>query len=141
MKFQKEYSEETMTKPDEAKAFVEASNIDALAPSVGNLHGMVKTGNPKLNSERIREIVEATGIPQVLHGGSGISDEDFREAIKSGVTAVHISTELRIAFRKGIEEAFSDNPDQLAPYRYFVKAKAAVKAKAKERMQLFWGEK
>jgi len=134
-------SEETMTKPDEAKAFVEISGVDALAPSVGNLHGMVKSGNPKLNPQRIKEIVEATGVPQVLHGGSGVSDEDFRAAIEAGVSAIHISTELRVAYRKGIEEALASDPDQLAPYRYFAQAKEGVKITAKARMKLFWGEK
>ena len=134
-------SEETMTKPDEAKEFVEDSGVDILAPSVGNLHGMVKSGNPALNPERVAAILEATDTPLVLHGGSGSTDEDFVSVIKSGISLIHISTELRIAFRKGIEEAFNDDADQLAPYRYFTKANEAVKAKAKARMKLFWGEK
>ena len=130
-----------MTKPDEAKAFVGASNVDVLAPSVGNVHGMVKTGNPALNPERVAAILDATQTPLVLHGGSGSTDEDFLSVIKSGISLIHISTELRIAFRKGIEEAFAEDADQLAPYRYFAKANEAVKTKAKERIRLFWGEK
>lgn len=131
-------SEETMTKPDEAKTFVDASGVEVLAPSVGNIHGMVKSGNPALNPERVSAIWEATKTPLVLHGGSGSTDEDFISVIKAGISLIHISTELRIAFRKGIEDAFASN-ETLAPYRYFEKAKQAVQAKAAERIRLFWG--
>jgi len=131
-------SEETMTKPDEAAEFVKATGIDALAPSVGNLHGMVKSGNPALNIERIRAVRQESGVPMVLHGGSGISDEDFQKGIEAGVNAVHISTELRVAYRQGIEEAFAEDKETLAPYRYFKKAKEAVQKKAEERIKLFW---
>jgi len=133
-------SEATMTKPEEAKKFVEETGIDALAPSIGNVHGMIKTGNPALNSPRVKEIVEATGIPLVLHGGSGSTDEDFVGVIESGIAAIHISTELRIAFRKGIESAFTDK-NELAPYKYMQQAKDNVRAIAEERIALFWGTK
>lgn len=131
-------SEETMTKPNEAKEFVDASGVEVLAPSVGNLHGMVKTGNPALNPERVSEIWEATKTPLVLHGGSGSTDQDFVAVINAGISLIHISTELRVAYRKGIEEAFSSD-DTLAPYKYFKKAKDAVQEKAAERIRLFWG--
>lgn len=133
-------SEATMTKADEAKRFVEETGIDALAPSVGNVHGMVKTGNPALNAARVKEIVEATGIPLVLHGGSGSTDADFVAVIESGIAAIHISTELRIAFRKGIESAFTDK-NELAPYKYIQAAKNNVRAIAEDRIALFWGIK
>lgn len=131
-------SEATMTKADEAKKFVHETGIDALAPSVGNVHGMVKTGNPALNPQRVREILEATNIPLVLHGGSGSTDEDFVAVIHSGIAAIHISTELRIAFRKGIEDAFTDR-DELAPYKYMKQAQANVTAIVEDRIKLFWG--
>ena len=131
-------SDETMTKPDEAKEFVQDSDVDALAPSVGNVHGMVKSGNPALNPERVSEIKASTGVPLVLHGGSGSSDEDFLSVIDAGINMIHISTELRVAFRKGIEEALAEDAEGLAPYRYFKKAKDAVQAKAEERIGLFW---
>ena len=128
---------ETMTLPDKARDFVILTGIDLLAPSVGNVHGMVRGGNPRLNPERISEILEATGIPLVLHGGSGISDEDFVRGIDAGISMIHISTELRVAYRKGIESAFEKN-DTLAPYRYFKKAIEAVKEQVKNRIKLFW---
>src|SRR5690606_36571837 len=67
-------SEETQTNPEDARRFVSETGVDLLAPSVGNVHGMVKSGQPHLNIERIRAIREAAGVPLVLHGGSGISD-------------------------------------------------------------------
>ncbi|MCA9351209.1 class II fructose-bisphosphate aldolase [Patescibacteria group bacterium] len=134
-------SEETMTKPEEAKAFVDATGIDLLAPSVGNVHGMVKSGNPALNPGRVADILAATKIPLVLHGGSGSTDEDFKAVIAAGISVIHISTELRVAYRKGIEDAFAEDPDQLAPYRYLNQAKTNVMLKVEDRMRLFWGLK
>lgn len=131
-------SEETMTKPEEAKEFVDASGVEVLAPSVGNLHGMVRGGNPALNPERVAAIWDATQTPLVLHGGSGSTDEDFVSVIKAGISLIHISTELRVVFRKSIEDAFAAD-ETLAPYKYFKAAKEAVQKKAAERIRLFWG--
>lgn len=131
-------SQETMTKPDEAKAFVEATGIDLLAPSVGNVHGMVKTGNPRLDPERVREVRNAVGVPLVLHGGSGSSDQDFRAVIEAGIAVVHISTELRVAYRSGLEEGMQE-VDSVAPYKYSHHAKERVQAVAEARTRLFWG--
>ena len=134
-------SEETMTKPEEAKAFVDATGIDLLAPSVGNVHGMVKSGNPALNPGRVADILSITKTPLVLHGGSGSTDDDFRAVIAAGISVIHISTELRVEYRKGIEDAFAEDPDQLAPYRYLNQAKTNVMLKVEDRMRLFWGLK
>lgn len=131
-------SKETMTKPEEAKAFVAATGVDALAPSVGNVHGMIKSGNPALDPQRVEELFAATKIPLVLHGGSGSSDEDFIAVIKKGVAAIHISTELRLAYRKGLDEALSES-SEIAPYKYIQKAKDNVREISKQRIKLFWG--
>ncbi len=130
-------SEETMTKPEEAQAFVEETGIDLLAPSVGNVHGMVKSGNPALNPTRVSAVRGQAGVPLVLHGGSGSTDADFLAVIDAGISMIHISTELRVAYRKGIEVALENN-DTLAPYRYFAQAKQAVMNTAEGRIRLFW---
>ena len=71
-----------LTTPEEAKRFVAETGADLFSPSVGNIHGMLKgVSNPELNTERIAEIKEAVGTPLVLHGGSGISDQNFSNAI------------------------------------------------------------
>lgn len=128
-------SSETQTDPEEAKRFVEATGVDLLAPSVGNIHGMVKTGNPKLNIERIREIREKAGVPIVLHGGSGISDEDFLAAISAGVRIIHINTELRSAYKAGIEEGIKS--DEIAPYKFMKKGVEKMKESTLNRLRLF----
>ncbi len=132
-----EVSDETMTKPDEAKEFVEQSGIDLFAPAVGNIHGMVKGGNPKIDIERIKQIREAAGVPLVLHGGSGITDEEFRQAIIAGISIIHINTELRLAHRQGLQKFISENPDEIAPYKYMKLAREQMQAVAEKRLALF----
>ena len=128
-------SEETQTNPEEAAKFVEETGVDLLAPSVGNIHGMIKTGNPKLNIERIRAIGEVAGVPLVLHGGSGIQDEEFREAIKAGIRVIHINTELRVAYKKGIEEGLKSG--EIAPYKFLAEGVAEMKKVVLGRLKLF----
>ncbi len=132
-------SEETMTKPEDAKYFVEKTGIDLLAPSVGNIHGMVKGGNPKLDINRIKEIREISGVPLVLHGGSGISNEDFASAIKAGVSIVHINTEIRVAYKEALKKSLADNPNEIAPYKFLQPAVEAISKVVEERMRLFGG--
>ncbi len=75
----------------EAKMFAENADIDALAVAIGNAHGHYK-GKPELNFERLAELQKAVNVPLVLHGGSGISDEDFRHCIDLGVRKINIAT-------------------------------------------------
>jgi fructose-bisphosphate aldolase, class II len=130
-------SAETETKPEEAQEFVEKTGVDLLAPSVGNVHGMVTTGNPKLNIERIKAIKDAVGIPLVLHGGSGIQDEEFRQAIKAGIRIIHINTELRLAYKKGIEEGLESG--EVAPYKFLAEGVKDMKEVVLNRLKLFNG--
>ncbi|MBL7045840.1 MAG: class II fructose-bisphosphate aldolase [Parcubacteria group bacterium] len=114
-----EITEGSLTKPEELKEYVDKTRVDLVAPAVGNLHGMLKHGNnPNISIERIKELRVAGGVPIVLHGGSGISDADFVNAIKAGVSIVHINTEIRLAYRSGIERVLKESPDEVAPYRF-----------------------
>ena len=128
-------SEETQTKPEEAREFVVETGIDLLAPSVGNVHGMVKTGEPKLNIERIADIHEAVSVPIVLHGGSGNSEEDFLAAINAGVRIIHINTELRLAYKEGLAEAVKSG--EVAPYKFMQGAVDDMREVVKKRLKLF----
>jgi len=129
---------DSLVTPEDAKRYVEETGVDLLAPAVGNLHGMLKNAaNPALSIERIKEIREAAGVPLVLHGGSGVSDEDFTASIKAGISQIHVSTEIRIAYKEAIKKSMTDNPDDLAPYRLMKPAVLAVKAVVLERMKLF----
>jgi fructose-bisphosphate aldolase class II len=127
-----------LTKPEEAKYFVEKTGVDLLAPAVGNMHGMLKGGkNPKIDIERIKQIRETCGVPLVLHGGSGTSDEDFQSAIKAGVSIIHINTEIRIAFKDSLKQSLKDNKKEIAPYKFMKPTEEAIKKVVLERLKLF----
>lgn len=133
-----EITDEMLTVPEELAAFVEHTGVDLIAPAVGNLHGMMKHGNnPRLNIERIAQLRQAGGVPMVLHGGSGITDEDFQSAIEAGIGLVHINTEIRKAYRDGIATYLTENPDEVAPYRYIKAGRDALEAVVESRLQLF----
>jgi fructose-bisphosphate aldolase, class II len=129
-----------MTKPEEAKDFVGKSGVDLFAPAVGNIHGMAKNKNvnfEKLNIELIKQIREAAGVPLVLHGGSGITDEEFKQAIAAGISIIHINTELRLAHKQGLQKSLCDSPDEVAPYKYLRLARDNMQAVAEKRLALF----
>jgi fructose-bisphosphate aldolase, class II len=131
-----------LTTPTQAIQFVESTGIDILAPAVGNMHGMLKSmvkGETKkhLDIERIAQIKSATRVPLTLHGGSGTDDEDLRKAIAAGVTIVHINTELRVAWRRGLEQGLSKRPDEVVPYKILPLAVEAVKQVTLSRLALF----
>jgi len=130
-------SEETMTKPIDAKTFVEQTGIDLLAPSVGNIHGMVRGGNPRLDIKRINEIRATCGVPLVLHGGSGIADEDFVNGIRAGISIVHINTEIRVAYKETLEKYLKENPAEIAPYKILKPAILAIEEVVEKRLKLF----
>lgn len=131
-------SSATMTTPEEAQSFISETGIDLLAPSVGNIHGMIKGGNPALDIERISSLKEvSSGVPLVLHGGSGISDEDFRSAIKAGIRVIHINTELRVAYTQAIKLFLAENPDETAPYKILKHGENGMQKVVTERIKLF----
>ena len=129
---------EDLTSPEEAARFVKETGVDLLAPAVGNIHGMPK-GVPDypLNIGRIRAIKKAVGIPLVLHGASGNTDGDLLAAIDAGVSMIHISTELRVAWREGLEKDLKEQPDEVAPYKLTPDAIAAMEELAERKLKLF----
>ena len=134
----------SLTTPTEAKQFVESTAIDILAPAVGNMHGMLKSmvqGETKkhLDIPRITQIKHAAGVLLTLHGGSGTDDEDLRKAIAAGINIVHINTELRVAWRHGLEDGLVKQPDEVVPYKILPVAVESVKQVARSRLRLFNG--
>ncbi len=123
---------------DDANKFVKETGVDALAPAVGNLHGMLKNmPNPELKIDLIENLRKALpNVHLVLHGGSGIKDEEFKKAIRAGMNCVHINTEIRKAYKDGIKEGLKDE-DQIAPYRYLLPGKEKMKEVLKTRLKLF----
>jgi fructose-bisphosphate aldolase, class II len=133
-------SEEFLTTPEDARTFVLETGVDLLAPAVGNLHGMMKFGkNPNLDIDRIRKIRESAGVPLVLHGGSGISDDDFVHAIKAGISTIHINTEIRVAYRKALQLSLQEDPDEVAPYKFLKDSVTSVQRVVEDRLRLFSG--
>ena len=133
-----------LTSPVEAKQYVESTGIDILAPAVGNMHGMLKSmvqGKTKkrLDIARIAQIKSATQVPLTLHGASGTDDEDLRKAIAAGINIVHINTELRVAWRRGLEDALIKQPDEVVPYKILAVAVESVKQVVGSRLKLFNG--
>ena len=131
-----------LTSPAQAKEFVQSTGIDILAPAVGNMHGMLKSmvqgqARKRLDIERIAQIKSAVQIPLTLHGGSGTDDEDLRKAIGAGINIVHINTELRVAWRRGLEEGLSKEPDEVVPYKILPFAVEQVEQVARSRLALF----
>lgn len=127
-----------LTHPEDAKRFMEETGADMLAPAVGNIHGMLKSGrNPALNIERVGELKTMVGAPLVLHGGSGISDEDFVKAIEAGMCLIHINTEIRVAYMKGLRSFLAAHPDETSPYKATADAKKELEAVVSERLKLF----
>lgn len=129
---------ESLTKPEEAEEFVKKTGVDRLAIAVGNIHG-ISLDEPDLDVERIKAI-RAT-VPEkvalVLHAGSGIPDEQIRAAIGAGITNIHISTELRVAFVKELRKTLSEELDEVAMYKLDQSAIRAMKELVKEKLVLF----
>lgn len=134
-----------LSTPEEARQFVEATGVDILAPAVGNMHGMLMSmveGKAKkhLNIERIGEIKQAARVFLTLHGGSGTEDEDFRRAIAAGINIVHINTELRVAWRRSLEQSLARDANEVVPYKILRPVVDAVKQVVSSRLRLFHGE-
>jgi len=131
-------SEETQTTPEDAEKFVEETGVDLFAPSVGNIHGLIRSGEPKLNIERIKEIRKAVKVPLVLHGASGNTDLEVWEAIQAGIRIVHINTELRVAYKEGIKKSIMST-DEVAPYKFMAEGVEEMKKVVTAKLKVFNG--
>ena len=119
------------TTPGEAKNFVEATGVDALAIAIGTAHGVYKT-KPKLDIERLRQIRAAIDTPLVLHGGSGLTDDDFRDTVRNGISKVNIFTDLCVAADRAIAENLGDKSGF---NEYLTRRKIKVEAMKKAAME------
>ena len=120
-----------LTTAQEARQFIESTSIDVLAPAVGTMHGMLKSmasskERKHLDIQRIAEIKRATDIFLTLHGGSGTDRAELLAGVEAGINIVHINTELRLAWRRGLEHALAKHPDEIAPYHLLPVAYDAV---------------
>lgn len=121
------------TTPEEARAYLEATGVDALAVAIGSAHGVYKK-KPMLNIERLKEISSAVKVPLVLHGGSGLSDDDFKNTIRNGIAKVNIFTDLCLAG----ERAMKDGEEKKLGYLETRNLKVEyIKEAVKHKMALF----
>ena len=121
------------TDPQQAKEFVERTNVCSLAVAIGTAHGLYH-GTPKLDLERLSAIHEVVSIPLVLHGASGVPDDAVRESIKRGICKVNFATELRIAYSDGVKKYLAENPDGFDPKKYGAAGMENVTALVKEKI-------
>ena len=124
------------TTPEEADAFVRATGVDALAVAIGTAHGAYKA-KPCLDLERLKAIRAKVDTPLVLHGGSGLSDDDFRNTIQGGIAKVNIFTDLCLAGEKAMRNALSDRKGYLDIRNAKVDA---IREAVKTKIRLFGSE-
>jgi fructose-bisphosphate aldolase class II len=122
-----------------AIGFIKATGVDVYAPAIGNAHGMYKA-EPKLDNQRVTDIVEATGIPVALHGGTGMTPDQFSDLIARGCAKVNISTALKIRFMQSGYDYITDHPSEYDPPKLFAHQRTAVKDMAAEYIRMFGGE-
>ena len=129
--------EDFYTKPEEAKRFVEETGVDALAISFGTVHGVYKT-TPKLSFKVIEEVRKSTGdLPLVMHGGSGLSADDYHTAIAKGIRKINYYTYGALAGGQGIYELVKEKPTGLQFHDVAVRGTQAICADVKRVMKLF----
>ncbi|GAB6988428.1 class II fructose-1,6-bisphosphate aldolase [Paenibacillus pini] len=121
--------------PDECAEFVERTGVHTLAPAIGTAHGIYK-GEPNIDFDRIATIASKVSVPLVLHGGSGIPDEQVKRAVSLGMAKMNVATELRIIFSDAIKQVFAENPDENDPRKYMVPAKQALRSAVLAKMEL-----
>lgn len=126
---------DTNTDPEQAKEFVERTGVSSLAVAIGTAHGFY-VGTPVLDKERLSEIRKVVSIPLVLHGASGLSDEDVKDCVARGICKVNFATELRVAFTDGFKEVLAARPDTFDPKKLGTVGMEKVKELVKSRIRV-----
>jgi len=124
------------TDPAQAEDFVRRTGVDALAISFGTAHGLYR-GTPKLDFARLEEIARRTRIPLVLHGGTGVADEDFRRAIARGIAKINYYTQLSVAAVEATRAALQADPELVSYPRLLQAAREGIKKVVAHQMDVF----
>lgn len=122
--------------PSECDQLVRETGVDCFAPALGSVHGPYK-GEPKLGFDRMEEVMKLTGVPLVLHGGTGIPLKDIQKAISLGTAKINVNTENQISSAKRVREVLKDNPEMYDPRKYLGPAREAIKDTVKGKMREF----
>ena len=123
------------TDPAEAAEFVERTGVDSLAVGIGTSHGVYK-GIPKVRVDVLSAIREVVSIPLVLHGTSGVPDEQVRDCVSRGICKVNYATDLRIAYTRGLKAHIEEYPDDFDPKKYSAPAMLEVKKYVMQKMEV-----
>lgn len=121
---------------ENCKKLYEATKIDALAPAIGNIHG-IYLSKPKLDFNLLSAINRSLNIPLVLHGGSGLAESDFKSCIKNGIAKININTDLQLSWYKGITDFIAKNPDIYDPRKIISSGKQQFNDKIEELVSIF----
>lgn len=124
-----------MADPDECVRFIKLTGVSTLAPAIGTAHGIYK-GDPNIDFSRIETIAKKVSVPLVLHGGSGIPEDQVKRCVSLGMAKMNVATEIRIVFSDAIKAVFMENPNENDPRKYMIPAKKALKEAAIEKMRL-----
>jgi ketose-bisphosphate aldolase len=137
-------SQKDYTDPEQSENFVQKTQIDFLAISVGNIHGALKSreSNPPLDIDRIQKINKRLkNIFLVLHGGSGTSEDNLKQATKAGIVKININTDLRNVYTKALRTELQKNKEQIVPYKYLKEPINKLRKTVEYKIQLFGSNK
>jgi fructose-bisphosphate aldolase, class II len=123
------------TDPEEARRFVEATGVDGLAVAVGSSHAMT-TRTARLDLELVRDLREAVPVPLVLHGSSGVPDDELARAVDSGLTKINLATHLNVVFTRSVRSTLEEQPELVDTRRYLGPAREAVSHEVARLLQL-----
>jgi fructose-bisphosphate aldolase class II len=122
--------------PSECDQLVRETGVDCFAPALGSVHGPYK-GEPNLGFDRMEEVMNLTGIPLVLHGGTGIPTKDIQRAISLGTAKINVNTENQISSAKKVREVLAEKPNEYDPRKYLGPAREAIKETVVGKMREF----
>ena len=122
-------------KKEDVIYYVNETNLDSVAPALGSVHGLYK-GLPKLDYETMKDINNSISIPLVLHGGTGILDEQIKKSISCGIAKININTELQIAWSDAVKKYIKDNPNIYDPRKIISSGESNIKKHIKDKISL-----
>jgi len=135
-----EIKPEDLTNSKQAEEFVNKTGVDSLAIVIGNIHGISKSGeSPHIFLDRLEEIRNELNDNTflVLHGGSGIKEEDIEKSIQLGIIKINVNTELRVAYTESLKKSLQDNPDRVTPYKIMPPVVEAVQKVVEDKIRIF----
>jgi len=124
---------------EQAVAFMRTTGIDSFAPAIGTAHGLYRR-EPKINFERVSDIVKALPLPLVVHGGTGLSDSVIQELIRRGAVKINLSTQLKITFTNSLRTALNDHPEEHEPLKLLGTVEQNIQSMAADFMRVVGSE-